>query len=64
MNIIFQIVAHPRATARALIEPCEEAILCPNKIRAWAAQNAYTLTFLSIMFFITWILAVILSVLR
>jgi len=34
-----------------------------NNMREWAARNAYTLTFLTIMFFITWIIYFIMEVL-
>ena len=34
-----------------------------HDIRAWAAKNALTLIFLSVMFFITWVVQVVVYVL-
>jgi hypothetical protein len=39
-----------------LFEEIDESVLCKNRLRVWAAQNAYTLIFLSVMFFVTWTL--------
>lgn len=38
-----------------MIRPVK-ALRDKKRIQAWAAKNAYTLTFLSVMFVITWVI--------
>lgn len=42
-------------------EPIAEEILVRSKVKKWAYHNAYTLIFLSVMFVITWVVAVVTS---
>jgi hypothetical protein len=60
-------VRHPLTTVHELFEelPIEEnghSVQNWNKIKCWAAKNAYTLIFLSVMFVITWAIQIILAV--
>lgn len=45
------------------IDPPDK-IICNNKLRKWATENAYTLIFLSSMFIITWIIQGVLAWVR
>lgn len=38
----------------ALLDPIEDTIPCKNKLRKWAAENAYTLLLMAILFGFTW----------
>jgi hypothetical protein len=42
-------------------EPIAEEILVRSKVKKWAYHNAHTLIFLSVMFVITWVVAVVTS---
>lgn len=60
-------VRHPMATVHELFEelPIDEnggSVKKWNRIKCWAAKNAYTLIFLSSLFIITWAIQIILAV--
>lgn len=62
-------VRRPVATVQSLFEelPPEEngnSVKNWNKIKCWAAKNAYTLIFLSAMFVITWSIQIFLAVIK
>jgi hypothetical protein len=64
MTALKEGVKHPVATVHQLFEHVENGhdLRNWNAIRRWAARNAYTLVFLSFMFFVTWIIDIIAGV--
>jgi hypothetical protein len=42
-------------------EPVKVHLLCQSRIKKWAFDNAYTLIFLAVMFFITWTVEVVIK---
>lgn len=50
-----------RIADREVPENTVDLIPVSNKLKAWAAKNAYTLVFLSVMFGITWLIMLLSS---
>lgn len=49
---------HPIEKARELVEEHPETIVCRNRIKKWAHENAYTLIFIAIISMIGWAVSI------
>lgn len=52
-------ILRPVRATKELVEIRPQHIVVKCKLRVWAAENAFTLIFLSSMFFITWVILLV-----
>jgi hypothetical protein len=53
---------HTPAILNKVVKPINVTINCDSKVRKWAYENAYTLTFLSVLFVVTWTIIVMINI--